>query len=81
MWVRFRFNSSRTSLACYRHAVFTIWFVRDAALGGYQVGCEGLAGVAGDGRNLQQARRDAVRDIKAILEDRAEAGQPIPKLI
>jgi hypothetical protein len=61
--------------------VFTIWFVRDQERGGYQVGCHGLPEVAGYGQTLNDARADVVRDIKGVLQKRAEAGKPIPRLV
>jgi len=61
--------------------VFAIWFVRDEERGGYQVGCHGLPEVAGYGKTLKEARADVVRDIKNVLQARAEVGKPIPQLV
>jgi predicted RNase H-like HicB family nuclease len=61
--------------------VFNVRFEHDGERGGYMVRCKELPEVDAHGATLTLARADARRKILTALERRAEAGEPVPRLI
>jgi len=62
-------------------ASFFLRFEHDGERGGYRVRCKGLPEVEAHGPTLTNARADARRKITEALEQRAQAGKPIPRLV
>jgi predicted RNase H-like HicB family nuclease len=61
-------------------AAFRVRFEYDGERGGYIVRCNGLPEVAAHGATLTAARADARKKIASAVEQRAQAGEPIPRL-